>query len=53
MLFVDGLFRYFLIFGNALAIAVSFFYYQSIMLAIVHGLCGWLYIAYFVFMLQN
>jgi len=52
MVYVDGLFRFCLTFGNALAIVISFFYNQSILWAIIHGLCGWFYVAYFAYMLQ-
>jgi hypothetical protein len=52
MVYIDGLFKFILTFGNALAIAISFFYNQSIMWAIFHGVCGWFYVAYFAYMLQ-
>lgn len=52
MVYIDGLFKFCLTFGNTLAIAISFFYNQSILWAIFHGLCGWFYVAYFAYMLQ-
>ena len=52
MVYVDGLFRFCLTFGNALAMVISFFYNQSILWAIIHGLGGWFYVAYFAYMLQ-
>ncbi len=35
-----------IIFGTALAITISYAKDQSIIWAIVHGLCGWLYVIY-------
>jgi hypothetical protein len=34
-------------FGSALAITVSWSVHHSLLLAIVHGVLGWLYVAYF------
>lgn len=34
-------------FGSALAIAISWNSYQSILWAIVHGILGWLYVIYY------
>lgn len=33
--------------GSVLAIVISWSLHQSILWAIFHGLCGWLYVAYF------
>ena len=35
-------------FGSALAIAISWSQYQSIIWAIIHGLFSWLYVIYYV-----
>lgn len=34
-------------FGTGLAIVISFTTYRSIMWAILHGLCSWLYVIYY------
>ncbi len=34
-------------FGSALAIAISWSTHHSILWAIVHGVCSWLYVIYF------
>jgi hypothetical protein len=34
-------------FGSALAIAISWSTHQSLLLAIVHGLLGWLFVGYY------
>ena len=34
--------------GNALAIAISWSLHKSILWAIVHGICSWLYVLYYV-----
>ena len=34
-------------FGTALAIAISWHQYQSILWAIIHGLFSWLYVIYY------
>jgi hypothetical protein len=34
-------------FGSALAIAISFSTWHSILWAIVHGLLGWIYVIYY------
>lgn len=34
-------------FGCALAIAISFSTHKSIIWAILHGICSWLYVIYF------
>lgn len=34
-------------FGSALAIAISFTTNKSILWAILHGICSWLYVIYF------
>jgi hypothetical protein len=34
--------------GNALAIAISWNLHKSILWAIAHGLCSWLYVIYYV-----
>ncbi len=52
MVYIDGLLKSCLTFGNALAITISFVYNQSIMWAIFHGICGWFYVGYFAYMLQ-
>lgn len=36
-------------FGSALAIVISYNMWQSIGWAIVHGVLGWVYVAYYVF----
>ncbi len=35
-------------FGSALAIAISFTSYKSVLWAIIHGLFGWFYVLYYV-----
>ena len=35
-------------FGSALAIVISFTAHKSVLWAIIHGLFGWLYIAYYL-----
>ncbi len=52
MVYIDALFRHSLTFGNALAIAISFYSNHSILWAIFHGVCGWFYVAYYAVMLQ-
>lgn len=44
----DKFVRYGVSFGTALAISVSFFHNHSVLWAIIHGLLGWLYVAYYV-----
>lgn len=34
-------------FGTALAIAISWSQYQSILWAVLHGICSWFYVIYF------
>jgi len=34
-------------FGSALAITISWSTWHSILWAILHGICSWLYVAYF------
>jgi hypothetical protein len=34
-------------FGSALAIAISWSQWQSIVWAIIHGVCGWFYVIYY------
>jgi len=34
--------------GSVLAFMLSYFLYKSIPWAIIHGLCGWFYIIYFI-----
>lgn len=34
-------------FGSALAIAISWSKYQSIVWAVIHGFLGWIYVAYY------
>lgn len=34
-------------FGSALAIAISWSLYQSILWALVHGVLGWIYVVYY------
>ena len=34
-------------FGTALAIAISWSVHKSIILAIIHGILGWLYVIYY------
>jgi hypothetical protein len=34
-------------FGSALAIAISWSQWHSILWAILHGICSWLYVIYF------
>lgn len=38
-------------FGCALAIAISYVNNQSILWAILHGMCSWLYVIYAAFVL--
>jgi hypothetical protein len=40
--------KYGISFGAALAISMSFFHNHSVLWAIIHGLFGWLYVAYYV-----
>ncbi|HZN04362.1 MAG TPA: hypothetical protein VFD06_12340 [Candidatus Polarisedimenticolia bacterium] len=35
-------------FGTALAMAISFNVNQSVLWAMIHGVCSWLYVIYFV-----
>lgn len=35
-------------FGTCLAIVISWYQYQSVLLAIFHGLLGWLYVGWYV-----
>lgn len=35
-------------FGSALAMVISYFNWDSIFWAIVHGLMGWLYVGYYM-----
>lgn len=35
-------------FGSALAITISWSQWHSVLWAIIHGVCGWLYVAYYV-----
>jgi hypothetical protein len=35
-------------FGSALAMVISYTAYKSVLWAIIHGILGWLYVAYFV-----
>jgi len=44
----DKFVRYGVSFGTALAISLSFFHNRSVLWAIIHGLLGWLYVAYYV-----
>lgn len=44
----DKFVRYGVSFGTALAISLSFFHNRSVLWAIIHGLLGWLYVAYHV-----
>jgi hypothetical protein len=34
-------------FGSALAVAISWSQHESIVWAIIHGFCSWLYVIYF------
>lgn len=40
--------RYGVSFGTALAISLSFFHNRSVLWAIIHGVLGWFYVAYYV-----
>lgn len=44
----DQFLRYGVSFGTALAIAISFVQNHSVLWAIIHGIFGWLYVAYYV-----
>ncbi len=35
-------------FGSALAMVISYSAYKSVLWAIIHGVLGWFYIAYFL-----
>jgi len=35
-------------FGSALAMAISFTTHKSVLGAIVHGICSWLYVPYYI-----
>ncbi len=35
-------------FGSALAITISWSQWHSVLWAILHGICGWFYVAYYV-----
>ena len=37
------------IFGSALAIAISFTTHHSVLWAIVHGILSWIYVIYYIF----
>ncbi|MBX9805356.1 MAG: hypothetical protein K2Y18_06355 [Alphaproteobacteria bacterium] len=45
----DQFVRYGVSFGTALAIAISFVQNHSVLWAIIHGIFGWLYVAYYLF----
>ena len=34
-------------FGSALAITISWSLWHSILWAVIHGVCGWLYVLYY------
>ncbi|SFB27252.1 hypothetical protein SAMN04488577_0280 [Bacillus sp. cl95] len=36
-------------FGSALAITISWSIHKSVLWAIIHGFCSWLYVLYYVF----
>lgn len=36
-------------FGSALAIVISFTTHHSILWAILHGICSWIYVIYYIF----
>lgn len=44
----DKFIKYGVSFGTTLAISISFFHNHSVLWAIIHGLLGWLYVAYYV-----
>jgi len=44
----DHFIKYGVSFGTALAITISFFYNHSVIWAIIHGILGWLYVAYYI-----
>jgi hypothetical protein len=44
----DQFFKYGVSFGSALAVSISFVTNHSVLWAIIHGLFGWLYVAYYV-----
>lgn len=44
----DQFVKYGVSFGTALAISISFFTNHSVLWAIIHGIFGWLYVAYYV-----
>lgn len=46
VVFRESFMRYGVSFGTALAISISFYYNESILWAIVHGILGWVYVAY-------
>jgi hypothetical protein len=35
-------------FGSALAIAISYTAHKSVLWAIIHGVCSWFYVGYFL-----
>lgn len=39
--------------GCVLAIVLSYIKNASILYAILHGLCGWIYVIYYLFTMEN
>lgn len=39
--------------GTAMSIAISYDLYHNIFWAFLHGLCGWLYVIYFLLVLNR
>jgi hypothetical protein len=35
-------------FGSALAIAISFTTHKSVLWAVIHGICSWFYVIYYL-----
>lgn len=44
----ENFIKYGVSFGSALAIAISFSTNHSVLWAIIHGIFGWFYVAYYV-----
>lgn len=48
VVYKDYFMKYGVSFGTALAIAISFVQNHSVLWAILHGIFGWFYVAYYV-----
>jgi hypothetical protein len=53
VVYKDHFIKYGVSFGTALAIAISFVQNHSVLWAIIHGIFGWFYVAYYVLTHHN